>query len=662
MPTARPRALPLSLAIAVLTAACSAAPSATVRPGAAAAEPGAGGGEGAKPLAEVVRGTEEVSGLVTFYRRPGKLWAAVPRELLGVPLGLGVVLVNAAGDWMPRGTTLDNSLVVWRQVGDRLVLEKRSHEFRTAADSPLRPTVEATFPPSPVFLADLERVAGQPAPLLVDASRLFGVELAELLPAESGFATSPEDATLVSLQAFPDNVVARVAYRFRRQPGKAGDAAGGRRLGHRRTTRLADPRVLEVLVEYHLYRLPEDGFRPRFADPRIGTFVHSYKDYTDVDRRDSAFRHLALRWDVRPSDPGQPVSPAVEPITFYVDHGVPAEWRPLIHEATLWWNRAFEKVGIRDAIRVLDRPDDPQWDPADLRHSMIWWNLTDDLNFSGMAGPNLSDPRTGKVLKANVWINGEFPSFTLHRYLVYAWWRAPTPGAEAGFHAGLAAERAAALRELRRQRHFCDRAASFSSQIAFARLVLQARGILEPGTPEAERFAREAFQELIAHEIGHALGFPHNWKASLVASPQAVASGRLTGRADEQPFSTSVMDYDPIYLAPKGAPQGDYFLREVGAYDDLAVEYLYRPFPHLSAADEARQLDRIAARAEVEPGLVYDGGELSDIDPTSSADDFGSDPLAFAETRLLMLRQEVLPRLPELVLAEGHGYELLRQA
>ena len=72
------------------------------------------------------------------------------------------------------------------------------------------------------------------------------------------------------------------------------------------------------------FRLPDDGYRPRPADERIGVFVDSHKDYTDIDRRDSAFRHLAQRWDVRPSDPSKPVSPAVEPITFYVDHGVPA--------------------------------------------------------------------------------------------------------------------------------------------------------------------------------------------------------------------------------------------------------------------------------------------------------------------------------------------------
>ena len=598
-------------------------------------------------LTEVVGESEKKEGLITFYRSPEELYLQVPENLVGVPLGLTGVLVNAVGDWSVRGSSLGTSVVEWRRTGDRLMLIKKNLMFRAADDSPMRHAVDATFPDSPAFVADLIELSDEPRPILVHGAELFGPELMQILPPAAGFSASSEDGTLVSLKVFPDNVVVRMIYHFQRgEPGGREEIGSpfSRFLG---PGRLADPRSVEVTVDYHLYRLPDDGFRPRLADERIGVFTDEYKDYTGIDHRDTAFRHLAIRWDTR------------QPITFYLDRSIPPEWRELVRDGALWWNTAFAEFGIEAGVRVLDQPDDPDWDPADLHHSMIYWNLSDNLIFSGLAGPMLVDPRTGQVLKSNAYLNAEFPSYTLHRYLVYAWWRAPEPGAE---HDGQLRDRLDELRRLHGQSHFCDRQASFSSQIAFARLVLQSRGQLKPGDPESTRFAEEAFLELVAHEVGHALGFPHNWKASMVSDGDALAAGSLTGRAEGGPFSASVMDYNPIHLVPRGVRQGDYFLQELGPYDVLSVEYLYRPLDDLSPADEARELDAIAARAETELGLVYDGGELGEIDPTSNADDLGDDPLGFADARFTMIHEEVLPRLPELVLAEGHDYSLIPQA
>ncbi|MCZ6669789.1 MAG: zinc-dependent metalloprotease [Acidobacteria bacterium] len=651
--------IPLLAAVLVIAAATPVAARKSKKPKESA---GAGKEESKKSLEETVEGTEKIAGLMNFYRSPEKLYLHVPEELIGAPLGLAAVLVNAVGDWSVRGSGLETSVVNWEAVGNRLILLKKNLDFRADPDSSIHSAVEATFPDSPVFSAQRIQLRDEPAPFLIDAKSLFGPQLVEILPSQSGYYTKPEDATLAYVKAFPDNVVARVIYRFHRRdrsdsPNRQSTGSPfARFLG---PGRLADPRTVQVTVDYYLFRLPADGYRPRFADQRVGGWSIPYKDYTDVDRRDSAFRHILIRWDLRKQDPEAEMSPPIEPVTFYIDRSVPEEWRSLVRDATLWWNTAFEKVGFRDAIRVLDQPDDPDWDPADIHHTMIYWNLSDNLIFSGLAGPAFFDPRTGKVVKANVYLNGEFPSYALHRYLVYAWWRAPDPGLG---QAALPFPSAQDLRDLRSRPFFCDRAASFSSQLAFARLVLQSRGVLRPGTVEATRFAQEAFAELVSHEVGHALGFPHNWKASLVSDHEAVASGKVNGRAGPSIFSSSVMDYNPIYLAPRGMEQGDYFLREVGPYDDLTVEYIYRPLDGMSAEEELRALDIIAARAETENGMIYDSGVLNAIDPTASADDLGDDPLEFAESRLRMLRGEVLPHFKDLVLAEGHDYNLLRQA
>jgi len=614
----------------------------------------------AKTLAKVTEGTEKLDGLVTFYRSHDKLYMQLPPDLEGAPLGFATVRVHAGGDFLMRGGSVDNQLVRWKRRGDKLVLVKENLDFRAEKGSTMERILESSFNDSPVFAAPLEQLSDEAAPLLIDASKLFGPDLTRLFGRNAGYSVKADDGILISLKVFADNVVARVVYRARQERGGGG---GGSNAGNpfarfMQPARLPDTRNAEVTIDYNFYRLEDDGYRPRAADERIGGMVLSYKDYSDVDNEDTLFRHLLRRFDLRKADPAAAISDPVEPITFYMDYSVPEQWRDAVREATLWWNTAFEKAGVSNAVRVLDPPEGEDWDPAELNHSVIYWNFSDDLVFSGVAGPVLADPRNGKTIKATVHLNGEFFSYGLHRYLVYAWWRAPDPGAGAET---LQARRKA-IEALRNAPGSCDRAASFSSQMAFARMVLRSRGVIQSDADEADRFIREAFAELVTHEVGHALGFPHNWKASLISDWEDVKTNKVNGRMGPQIFSSSVMDYNPIYLAPRGMSQGDYFMKELGPYDDLFVDYIYRPLGHLSPGEEARALDAIAARAEVEPGLIFDDGGLGNIDPTTNSDDIGDDPLAFAESRLAMLREEVLPNFHELVLDEGHDYNLLRQA
>lgn len=605
---------------------------------------------------------DKSEGFLTVYKTDEKIYVELPETAFEEDFCLSAQIVGAVGDWMVRGSGAGIDVIRFKKLGDNVQVSKKNIMFRADEDASIHHAVLNTFSDSPILTAKLEGKNPETGGSLADLKGLFSASTYEVLSHRTGFSTK-EEGTIVAIHNNPDNLTVQVAYHFKRSPGKHEDGGGffGGGVG-----RLPDSRNVGVTVQYDLFRLPENGFRPRPADDRLGVWGQVFKDYTNIDDRDRAFRYNAIRWNVEKTDPSATVSPAKEPITFYIDKAVPMDVRPLIREAVLWWNKAFEKVGISNAVVVKDQPEDADWHPTDIRYSNIYWNLSDDLMFSGLAGPSLTNPITGQVLKANAYLNAEFFSYARHRYLVYTWWRGPAVGewereggsAFAGLHGRSSWwDIAAARGEGRRRRaYLCDYDASFSSQLAFARLLLQSRGLLPPGSLEEDRYAREAFHELVAHEIGHTLGFGHNFKASLLSKYDDILSGAAGGA-----ISGSIMDYNPINLPLPGNTPGPFFLTELGEYDHFAVEYLYQPFDDLTPEEERKRLQAIAARAETSPGLAFDDGTLSGSDPTSSTDDLGDDPLRFASDRLAMVA-EILPRIPELVLAEGHEYNLIRQA
>ena len=378
---------------------------------------------GEKPFEEVVKDAVKHEGFFTVYRSKEHVYFEVPDAALGTDYCLSAQIVGAVGDWSARGSGVGVDIVRFERWGDQVAVVKKNTNFTADRDATIRHAVDKTFPDSPILAKPIVTTNPASHVPLADLMDLFSAGTYEILSRRAGYKAAGTPAIL-SLNDNPENLTVRVAYRFERtSDDRATGSAAGDRGG---VARLADPRNIEVTVQFDLFRLPQNDFRPRSNDDRIGFFETGYKDYTGIDDRDTPFRYRAARWNVEKSDPKAAVSPAKKPITFYIDKATPREVRPLIKEGALWWNEAFEAVGIKNALVVKDQPDSANWDPTDIRYSMIYWNLSDNLNFSGMAGPSLENPLTGEVLKANVYLNAEFLSYARHRYLVYAWWRAPT--------------------------------------------------------------------------------------------------------------------------------------------------------------------------------------------------------------------------------------------
>jgi hypothetical protein len=207
-----------------------------------------------------------------------------------------------------------------------------------------------------------------------------------------------------------------------------------------------------------------------------------------------------------------------------------------------------------------------------------------------------------------------------------------------------------------RDGNFCTYAADALAEMQFGLDVLEERGEIQAGSPEAEAFVNASLKSAVMHEVGHALGLRHNFRASTVY-PLSKLSDPAWSR--ERGLGGSVMDYSPINIAVSGEAQGAYFESTIGPYDYWAIEYAYRELPKET---ESEELAKIAGRGATDPLLAFSSDEeaIAGLDPDASRFDLGSDPLAYLQKRLL-ISQELWQRLQTKKLKPDESYAVLRR-
>jgi len=621
-----------------------------------AAAPGA-----LRPFADVIKDARRSDGVLAFWQKDDKVWLELKPEDFDKPFFLSPKLKTGIGERNFYGGLMeDDGIVEFRRIHNQVQLIWLNVGYVAKPGTPEALAIEAGYSPS---LVASTPVLSLPEPehksILVEANTLF---LADLLgfgmdlqrTYRQGYAFDPRNSAITHVRTTPDALVLEVLGHYATasiaipQPGMPPGAAPSA------PRSLPDPRSLFLTIHYSLARLPAEPMHGRRADPRVGYFESGRFDFSN-DLQRTPRQRFVNRWRLEKKDPAAALSEPVKPIVFWIDRTVPLKYRPAITAGVLEWNKAFEKIGFKDAVRVEVQPDNAEFDTLDLGRASIRWMTNASPTF-GAIGPSHVDPRSGEILDADIGIESlSSRNIRAARSQILS-----SGGIDNPFRdADPTPEELARLLSGR----VCTYGEMAAEQMTYASDVLEARGDLEPGSPEAEAFVNAYLKDVTMHEVGHTLGLRHNFRASRVYTQQQLADPAFT---KEHGITGSVMEYAPINLNAADEPRERYgtpFNDTLGPYDYWAIEYAYKPLPSgLSAADERAALEKIAGRS-AEPMLAYgtDEDNFIGVDPETLQFDLGNDVIAFARKRIA-IAQELLKRQETRTLRPDQDYNVLKRS
>ncbi len=352
-------------------------------------------GRPAATIAEATGGMERLEGFLPVWldSAQGRLFLELPadstRAIVYFTLATGLGS-NPVG--LDRGADGASHVVRFDRSGRRVlvVFENWGYRSSLAGNAAHQRSVRESFPHSTV--AALPLAAAEQGRLLVDATDLvlrdwMGIAQALSQAEQGAYALARERSTVVRSHTrnFPDNTEIDAALTF---------ATSGRPGGIVRRI-LPDAQAFTLRQHVSFVRLPDDGYRPREADPRVGFFGITFHDYGQPIQRPLEQRWIA-RHRLERRDPGDPRSPVRDPIVYYIDRGIPEPVRSATVEGARWWEQAFALAGLPGGFRVEDLPDGA--DPMDERFNVVQWENRHERGWS--IGGSIGDPRTGQILKA----------------------------------------------------------------------------------------------------------------------------------------------------------------------------------------------------------------------------------------------------------------------
>ncbi|HET8753357.1 MAG TPA: zinc-dependent metalloprotease, partial [Salinimicrobium sp.] len=538
--------------------------------------------ESMRPYNEVITAeAKSDAGLFISHFVGDKLFFEIPKELLGKDMLLvsriAKVPAGFGGGYVNAGSKVNEQVVQWVKRGNNVDVKVMSFENQSDEGSPIYQSVQANNFSPILYSSEIVAINPDSSAVVIHVNSLFE----EDIDAINGISNSLKKRYQVKkLDQSRSYIQSAHSY-----PQNV-------EIKHVMTYEAEEPPerdqagTISLLMNQSMILLPEKKMQPRLADPRVGWFTIKKINYNS-DELQSDDYEIIRRWKLIPKDieaykRGELVEP-IKPIVYYLDPATPEKWRPYFKQGIEDWNVAFEAAGFKNAIIAKDPPtkdEDPEFSPEDVRYSVVRYVASTTRN---AMGPSVSDPRTGEILESDIiWYHNHLRSYR-NRYMI-----------EAG------------------------------AQLESARTL---------NTPESE--IGEMMRMVIAHEVGHALGLPHNMKASSAYPTDSLRSAEFTQKYGLTP---TIMDYARINYVAQPEDEGVRYIRMMGPYDLYAINWGYRYYPALDPTEEKEILDNLILAKAGDP--IYEFGDGYDgVDPQSQRESLGDDQVQASEYGLANLKR-----------------------
>jgi len=505
---------------------------------------------------------------------------------------------NLGGGYVNAGSKTNEQVVHWERFQDKILIKVKSYESVADSTKAISNSVYVNNYEPTLYAFDIKAFNKDSTATVIDVTKFFTEDVAAISGLSSRLRKEYKVKNLDKDRSFLNNIQAfpeniEVKQDFTYNADEPPSNAS--------------TESISLQMNQSMILLPEEPMQPRLYDPRVGFFTVSQIDYGS-DKLKADEKTYIRRWKLEPKDPeayarGELVEP-VKPIVYYLDPGTPENLQKYIKQGIEDWQKPFETAGFKNAIIAKDAPskeEDPEFSPEDIRYSVVRYVASETRN---AVGPSVSDPRSGEIIESDIiWYHNHLRSYR-NRYLL-----------ETG-------------------------AANPSARTL--------------DTPADE--IGEMMRQVIAHEVGHALGFPHNMAASYAYNVEDYRDGDFT---QENGIAASLMDYARYNYIAQPGDENIRFVRQMGPYDHYATNWGYRYIPGTTPEGEKSILTEWILEKADDPRYKY-GRQSSRFDPQSQTEGIGNDMMKASDYGIKNLKY-VAKNLPKWTSDKTNDYDDLEE-